>query len=542
MMTQISQMQHFVSHDNQQIPYQLFPARSQSGPATAIVLLYRNEDPSEKIAALGMPECSFFAVDFSPGKINAEAPDGASALLLQSYYFQQFIEHITAKCGLRTQDIALIAHRECAVVIAAWMVDYAPDIRSVALFSPRFLLRKRDLLFGLLKKPKAWGTLRDLRYTSQRVLRSAFAWPTPTQLVITQTDRKAAAGTLMTFYANLGSSAKTVCMMPDSGFGCPDQVWDSAVLAQTRAFLRLHFSQHHPVPSLFDAYQQGATWEEYEALRLPEKRLLRRGYWMLAHLALRAMGHLSSGIRLGLESGFDSGASLEYVYQNQPMGRGAVGRAVDRYYLNTLGWRCTRQRKQHVEMLIALAASRLTQQGQGVRLLDVAAGQGRYILDAIEKIEPPVEHLLLRDFDAANVEEGNRLLLQRGLNERARFEQGDAFSPVDLMTLPADRTLAVVSGFYELFSDNNLILASLTGLAHAVKKGGYLVYTTKLWNPKLALMARVLPSHKRGAFWLLRRRSQREIDQLVKRAGFTKVTQRVDGWGLFSVTLAKKVR
>lgn len=541
-MTQTSQMQHFVSHDNQQIPYQLFPALSQNAPATAIVLLYCNEDLSEKIAALALPECAFFAVDFSPGKVNAETTDGSSALSLQSYYFQQFIEHITAQHGLRTQDIALIAHHECAVVIAAWMVDYAPEIRSVALFSPRFLLRKRDLFLGLLKKPKMRDTLRDLHYTSQRILRSTFAWPTPTQLVLTQTDRRSAAGTLMSFYANLGSSAKTVLMMPDSGFDCPGQVWESAVLAQTRAFLRLHFSQHHPVPSLFDSWQQGATWEEYETLRLPERSLLRRGCWRLAHLALRAMGHLSTGIRIGLESGFDSGASLEYVYQNQPTGKGAVGRAVDRYYLNTLGWRCTRQRKQYVEALIALAASRLAQQGQGVRLLDIAAGHGRYILDAIAKVEPPVEHLLLRDFDAASVEEGNHLLQQRGLNKHGCFEQGDAFSPADLATLPADRTLAVVSGFYELFSDNNLILASLNGLAHAVKKGGYLVYTTKLWNPKLALMARVLPSHQKGAFWLLRRRSQREIDQLVKRAGFAKVTQRVDGWGLFSVTLAKKVR
>lgn len=541
-MTQTSQMQHFVSHDNQQIPYQLFPARAQNGPAAAIVLLYRNADLKEKIAALGLPECTFFAIDFTPGTINAETPDGSSVLSLQSYYFQQFIEHITTQHGLRTQDIALMAHHECAVVIAAWMVDYAPEIRSVTLFSPRFLLRKRDLLLALLKKPKAWNTLRDLRYTSQRIFRSAFAWPTPTQLVLTQTDRRAAAGTLMTFYANLGSSAKTVLMKPDSGFGCPGQLWDRAMLAQTRAFLRLHFSQHHPVPSLFDCWQQGATWEEYERLRMPEKGLLRRGYWVLANFALRVLGHFSSGIRIGLETGFDSGASLEYVYQNQPTGKGAVGRAVDRYYLNTLGWRCTRQRKHHVEALIAMAASLLAQQGQVVRLLDIAAGQGRYILDAIEKIEPSVEHLLLRDFDAANVEEGNRLLLQRGLNERARFEQGDAFSPADLATLPADRTLAVVSGFYELFSDNNLVLASLNGLANAVKKGGYLVYTTKLWNPKLALMARVLPSHQKGAFWLLRRRAQREIDQMVKRAGFAKVTQRVDGWGLFSVTLAKKVR
>lgn len=89
--------------------------------------------------------------------------------------------------------------------------------------------------------------------------------------------------------------------------------------------------------------------EEYERLRMPEKALLRRGYWMLANFALRVLGHCSSGIRIGLETGFDSGASLEYVYQNQPTGKGAVGRAVDRYYLNTLGWRCTRQRKHQVE-------------------------------------------------------------------------------------------------------------------------------------------------------------------------------------------------
>jgi hypothetical protein len=33
----------------------------------------------------------------------------------------------------------------------------------------------------------------------------------------------------------------------------------------------------------------------------------------------------------------------------------------------------------------------------------------------------------------------------------------------------------------------------------------------------------------------MRRRSQAEMDQLVEAAGFRKITQRIDEWGIFSV-------
>lgn len=39
----------------------------------------------------------------------------------------------------------------------------------------------------------------------------------------------------------------------------------------------------------------------------------------------------------------------------------------------------------------------------------------------------------------------------------------------------------------------------------------------------------------------MRRRSQAEMDQLVARAGFKKLTQRVDEWGIFTVSLAQRV-
>lgn len=92
-----------------------------------------------------------------------------------------------------------------------------------------------------------------------------------------------------------------------------------------------------------------------------------------------------------------------------------------------------------------------------------------------------------------------------------------------------------------MFADNGLVGGSLSGLAEAVEPGGYLVYTGQPWHPQLELIARALTSHRQGQAWVMRRRSQAEMDQLVEAAGFRKITQRVDEWGIFTVSLAQRV-
>ncbi|MCY1179871.1 putative protein YnbC [compost metagenome] len=94
---------------------------------------------------------------------------------------------------------------------------------------------------------------------------------------------------------------------------------------------------------------------------------------------------------------------------------------------------------------------------------------------------------------------------------------------------------------YELFADNQQVGQSLAGLADACEPGGYLIYTGRPWHPQLELIARALTSHRQGQAWVMRRRSQAEMDQLVHAAGFRKLTQRIDAWGIFSVSLALRV-
>ncbi len=257
-------------------------------------------------------------------------------------------------------------------------------------------------------------------------------------------------------------------------------------------------------------------------------------------LFLRTLGRWAGGIQLGLETGFDSGASLDYVYRNQPSGITPLGRFIDWSYLNAIGWRGVRVRRQMLESLLSQAMNSLQQQGRPVRILDVAAGHGRYVLECVQRSGVPVESILLRDFDADNVAAGQAAIARYGL-ANARFEQGDAFDAAALGAIFPKASVSIVSGLYELFPSNEAIQESLRGIAAATEPGGVLLYTGQPWHPQLEMIARTLSSHRGGAPWIMRRRTQEELDQLVAAAGFRKVAQRIDPTGLFTVSRAERL-
>ncbi|MBF4349557.1 hypothetical protein EAY19_26305, partial [Vibrio anguillarum] len=142
-------------------------------------------------------------------------------------------------------------------------------------------------------------------------------------------------------------------------------------------------------------------------------------------------------------------------------------------------------------------------------------GHGRYILAAIEQAEVKPQAVLLRDYSDINVRDGNALIEEKGLGEIVQFVKADAFDKADLAALVLKPNLAVVSGLYELFGDNTMVSGSLAGLSQGMEKGGYLIYTGQPWHPQLELIARSLTSHREGQAWVMRRRSQAEMDQLV---------------------------
>ncbi len=176
-----------------------------------------------------------------------------------------------------------------------------------------------------------------------------------------------------------------------------------------------------------------------------------------------------------------------------------------------------------------------------VRIVDIAAGHGRYVLEALQKLATDDDRILLRDYSDINVSSGAALIAEKGMAGMARFEKGDAFDRESLAAIRPRPTLGVVSGLYELFPSNDPVRRSLAGLAEAIEPEGLLVYTGQPWHPQLELIARVLTSHRDGAPWVMRRRTQAEMDDLVEEAGFEKLDQLTDDWGIFTVSLARRV-
>lgn len=384
--------------------------------------------------------------------------------------------------------------------------------------------------------------LLGLYEAAERVVADAQAITTPIQLFISGADWVVHHKPQHDFYNHLGSHIKERHVMPGFYHDTLGEENNQLVFEPMRRFIRERFEDPLQTIDCTQAHIVGPSRVEADELATPLSPSSPRGLFWASYRALMKLGsRWSEGLRIGQETGYDSGSTLDYVYQNQPQGTNAFGRLVDKNYLNAVGWRGIRQRKANIAKAISLAMVKLREAGKPIDVLDIASGHGRYVLDALTAENHP-NSVRLRDYSPINVAAGRKLIAERGLQEIVSFDEVNAFEPANYQALTPRPTLGIVSGLHELFADNDLIMHSLNGFGTAIETGGYLIYTGQPWHPQLELIARCLTSHKEGSpNWVMRRRSQQEMDQLVEKAGFRKIHQWIDEDGIFTVSLAVKI-
>lgn len=572
---------HFTTFDHQPLFYRHWPATQPT--RGCLVLFHRGHEHSARIGhladELNLPDLDIFAWDArghgkSPGE-RGYSPSFATSVR----DVQTFIDHIHRQHGFAYQDMAVLGQSVGAVLVATWVHDYAPNIRCQILASPAFDIKlyvpfarlglsllhkcignffvnsyvKPSYLTHDLERQKSYATdpliaraisvnvLLDLYSTAERIVADAQAITLPTQLLISGADWVVHKKPQQQFFERLGAAVKEQHVLDGFYHDTLGERDRGPAVAKVRGFIERQFNNPAAVVSLLDADKSGASFDEAQRLAQPLSPVSPRGlFWAMARLNMRLGALFSEGIKLGEVTGFDSGSTLDYVYRNTPAGAGPIGRLVDAQYLNAIGWRGIRQRKLHLEELLQLAMGALKQAERPVRILDIAAGHGRYVLEALTQAELP-ESIVLRDYSPLNQTSGSALIQAKGLAAIARFDLGDAFDRASIAGVSPKPTLGIVSGLYELFPSNEMIRTSLAGMAEAIEPGGYLVYTGQPWHPQLEFIARALTSHRGGEAWVMRRRSQVEMDQLVAAAGFEKITQRIDEWGIFTVSLARRL-
>src|SRR5439155_13244058 len=108
--------------------------------------------------------------------------------------------------------------------------------------------------------------------------------------------------------------------------------------------------------------------------------------WLPVRVVFQTVGRLSAGVRTGQREGFSSGQMLDYVYENRARGLTPLGRALDRLFLDAAGWRGIRERRANLARTLAAIVLARRAAGRPTRVLDVAAGPGRYLLDAADLV------------------------------------------------------------------------------------------------------------------------------------------------------------
>ncbi len=553
-----------------------------AGATKALVLLHRGHEHADRwdtvVPHLAMPDTAIYAWE-ARGHGQSPGRRGHAAGFMEYVRdLDTFFHHLQKAHGLVPERTVVVAHSVGGVVGAAWVHDFAPRIAGLVLATPALEVNLivPGALAGirLLQKVKADATIKsyvqgswltrdavaakvydadtliskdisakilvDLFDTAKRVISDAEVMDRPLLMFSAGADKVVKREAADALYENYGSDQKTHLTLKGARHAIFHDVCRDEVCAAIKRFAERCIANFTP-PRLEADLSNPVTNAEFALLKKPLPSPSMRGLsFLLQRISMGTLGKLSEGIRIGHATGFDSGESLDYVYKNKANGGLGLGKVIDRGYLDAIGWRGIRQRRACMNQALKYALKQVRESGMPLQLMDIAGGAGRYLLDVLEDQEFGFDlKVLCRDWSESALDTGRATAREKGLQERITHLKGDAFDERSLASVEPKPSVAVVSGLYELFPENEKLQRSLRGLFTAVNDGGWLIYTGQPWHPQVEMIARTL-TNRDGQFWVMRRRPQGEMDALVEAAGFKKEKQWVDDFGIFTVSVARK--
>jgi len=560
----------FTTFDQQSLFYQSWEHDVKPN-GRVLLILHRGHEHSERLSTIAAKK------EFAGYKIYSYDNRGHGETTVPATYefmdlvrdLDAFVSFVCEKEQVTQQKLFIIANSVAGVVASTWVHDYAPEIRGLALVAPAFKIKlyvpyaAEALKLAITFKPdlniKSYvksrflthdiaeqrrydedskitpnipaGQLTTLLDTAKRVVEDAALIATPTLVLSATKDYVVDSEIQGDFYARLGAANKK--FVPLEGFyhGVLYESEHQQAIDEIADFMKRCFA--HKVKRI-DEQMIRYTQDEQAKITYGSLPVLRKANYFIQRSAMRAFGNMSDGIKIGLRYGFDSGVTLDYVYRNEPNGSNLFGKAVDKNYLNSIGWRGIRQRKVHMMETIEEKIRLLRERGEEIRILDIAGGPARYLIEIAAR-HADIE-VRVRDYQEQNVQEGMQLAKERGL-QNISYSQSDAFDPKSYSKESYRPNIVIISGVFELFDDNRLIQHAIDGVTSIMDQKSYLIYTGQPWHPQLEQIANVLGNH-RNKKWIMRRRAQYELDHIFKASGFAKEGMRIDNWGIFTVSSA----
>lgn len=555
----------FKSFDGNELFYRKWNFQSNQ---KSIIIIHRGHEHSERLNEIAQSKpfskYNIFAFDLRGHGYTKTAT--SSVFMDYVRDLEAFSKFLNKKYEVKTNDIFVLANSIGGVVASAWVHDFAPKIAGMALLAPAFRINlivplanemitlgtklkkgliiksyvKSKMLTHDLEQQKAYDSdslitrsidaalLIDLAKAGKRVVEDACAIDTPTLILAAEKDHVVFNKDQKQFFEKLDTELKHFEVLPNFFHGILFDTEREKVYDMIVDFAEKCFDKIPKKPSLS---QDLFSVNEFQDLQNNVGNNLN---FKMQKMMLSSLGKMSNGMAIGLKYGFDSGASLNYVYQNKPKGKLGFGKIMDKNYLEAIGWTGIRIRKQHLIQLLEKSISKLKEEGRAVKILDIAGGTGNYLFDIKDKY-PDVE-IVINEFVKSNIEIGEQVIKDKKY-QKIRFTNFDCFDSSTYERINFKPNITIISGIFELFGDNELANKAIQGVASISEKQSVIVYTGQPWHPQLKMIAYVLNNHQ-NKDWIMRRRSQKELDSLFAFNNIEKQQMLIDDFGIFTVSLA----
>ncbi len=565
----------FKTFDDVQLYYRAWLPETPS--AESVIILHRGHEHSGRVGhlvkELGLENKNCFAFDLRGHGLSDGSRGWAPSFDTWVKDLNAFSIFIRTNYNIQMQETVVVANSVGSVMAVQWVHDYSPGVRGLVLAAPAFAIKLyvpfaltflriaswfTDKLFvnsyvkssmltrdeqqaqsydndKLITKRIAVSILVSLFDSVKRLMNDAASIEIPIMVLSAGSDFVVNNKVQKEFVDKISSTKKEFIQFPKFRHAIFHEKDRETVLAPAKKFIQDCFdSKKKNLPMIIPQAREFSI-RQYVSLKKQPSRP-KQVYYYILRKGLEKLGPLSEGMNVGLTYGFDSGISLDYVYRNKPQGRFGIGKVIDYFYLNAVGWKGIRHRKKHLKNVLKKTIQTLNAKGQKPVILDCAAGCGRYLFETINELNQPIE-VHLRDINQLNLEVAKKTSQQLQVN-LANFECVDAFNEQSYQNSKIKPNIVIVSGLFELFSDNQLLHTTLSGIKNIMQNGGYILYTGQPWHPQLEVIARVLNNHQ-GRRWVMRTRVQAELDELVNYAGFKKLDTEIDDLGIFTVSVAQ---
>lgn len=561
------EMNYFKSFDNAEIFYRSWNFDKNK---KTLVVIHRGHEHSERLNDFAADErfkkYNVFSYDLRGHGCTKEK----SSPIFMDYVrdLNAFIKFIEKEYEISEKDIFVVANSIGGIILTGWVHDYAPEIAGMALLAPAFEIKlyiplakesiilltkinknakvpsyvKSKVLTHDVKEQEKYDSDRlitkdinarllvDLLDTGKRLADDSAAIDIPVIIFSAGKDYVVKNDSQKNFYLNLESELKEFVELKEFYHGIMFEEEREEVYEKIDNFIIKSFDvKKKAVDILPEKFSQ----KEYETILLKMIPSCEKISFGIQKFMLNRLGWLSRGMSVGLQHGFDSGPSLDYVYKNEAAGKLGIGKLMDRCYLNEIGWRGIRERKKN---LLSLVRERISSSEKNIKILDIAGGVGNYLFDI--KKEFPDTEILINEFKEENIEAGEEIIEENGW-ENIKFSNLDCFKFETYKSLNFTPDIVIISGIFELFNNNEMLNEAVKGAVEILKEDGCIIYTGQPWHPQLHKIAFVLNNH-REKDWVMRRRGQKELDNIFKYNGLEKREMLIDNFGIFTVSLAEK--